>query len=587
MNKINIDYCKVPTIDLKHLETMYSPTTEDEEQQYNPFRIQKLQKYQPIYSLFFEMTQTNYSTINLKHQYHMHDLEKVLDISGNILRSKPVFIKYSPLYDPTKYMVGKYQNVNYEPFFYELPTITSNETNCNKKVISVNNSAYTDGFFSYLSSQLLNYHGFDNGIDYYGSYLGIQDKFKTNIADDYEYLNNSTFFNDNIKKLFDITQSATMQFMNYNSRGNKHKLNISSSPLDLDTDIITIQTENISTNNDYEELVVDLPNAEFTAEMIYQTDKPSGKQNDSDSSDSDESCTTESGELETKDFENSSDIENDNEEDTEDTDDTDDTDEDSDCSNDAMFAYIHNFPIQLICLEKCDGTLDALLENKQLNDAESLAALFQIIMTLITYQKAYHFTHNDLHTNNIVYKKTKTSYLYYRYKKVVYRVPTFGRIYKIIDFGRSIYKYTNNVFCSDSFAPGGDASTQYNFEPFYDNNKPIISPNYSFDLCRLGTSIFDFVLDIDNMITEEDMSPFQKIIAKWCTDDLGKNILYKKNGEERYPNFKLYKMISRTVHEHIPEKQLELPAFKQYEYLLKPKYQFNRIINIDKIPCYA
>ena len=33
-----------------------------------------------------------------------------------------------------------------------------------------------------------------------------------------------------------------------------------------------------------------------------------------------------------------------------------------------------------------------------------------------------------------------------------------------------------------------------------------------------------------------------------------KNILYKKNGDERYPDFKLYKMIARTVHNHTPEK---------------------------------
>lgn len=585
MTKINIDYCKVPTIDLKHLETMFSPTTEDDEHQYNPFRIQKLQKYQPIYSLFFEMTETNYSTISLKHRFHMHNLERVLDTSCNKIAHLPVFIKYSPLYDPTKYMVGKYQNANYEPFFYELPNLTSDENNCNKKVLSVNNSAYTDGFFSYLSSQLLNCHDFDNGIDYYGSYLGIQDKFKINIADDYEYLNNSTFFNNNLKKLFDVTQTESMQFMNYNSRGNKHKLNISSSQLDLDNDIITIQIETISTKNDDEELDVVPQSEELTAEMIYQTDKPAGKQNDSDSSDSDESCTTESDDLETQDFENSSDI--DGEDDNDGQDDDDETEEESDCSDVAMFAYINNFPIQLICLEKCDGTFDALLENKELNDAESLAALFQIIMTLITYQKAYHFTHNDLHTNNIVYKKTKTTYLYYRYKKVVYRVPTFGRIFKIIDFGRSIYKFKGQLFCSDSFASGSDAHTQYNFEPFYDDKKPIILPNYSFDLCRLGTSIFDFVLDIDDMITDEDMSPFQKTIARWCTDDYGKNILYKKNGEERYPNFKLYKMIARTVHNHIPEKQLELPAFKQYEYLIKHKYQLNRVINLDKIPCYV
>jgi hypothetical protein len=583
MSKINIDYSKVPTIDLKHLETMFHPTTEDDEHQYNPFRIQKLQKYQPIYSLFFEMTENNYSAISLKHRFHMRDLEKVLDLSCNKVARLPVFIKYSPLYDPIKYMVGKYQNTNYEPFFYELPTINSNETNCNKKVLSVNNSAYTDGFFSYLSSQLLNFHGFVNGIDYYGSYLGIQEKFKINIEDDYEYLNNSTFFNGNIKKLFDVTQSESMQFMNYNSRGNKHKLNISSSQLDLDNEIITIQTLPIDTP-------VEIPNTnELAAEMIYQTDKSAvdKQHHDSDSSDSDESCTTGSDDLVNQDFDTHSDIGEDDHDESEEEESDEEEEGESDTSDTVMFAYIHNFPIQLICLEKCDGTLDALFENNLLNDEESIAALFQIIMTLVAYQKAYHFTHNDLHTNNIVYKQTKTTHLYYRYKKVMYRVPTYGRIFKIIDFGRSIYKYNGHLFCSDSFAPGGDASTQYNFEPFYDDKKPMLPPNYSFDLCRLGTSIFDFVLDIDHMTAEEDMTQIQRIIASWCTDDLGKNILYKKNGEERYPNFKLYKMIARTVHNHLPEKQLELPAFKRYEYDTKKKYQFDRVINLDKIPCYV
>ena len=125
---------------------------------------------------------------------------------------------------------------------------------------------------------------------------------------------------------------------------------------------------------------------------------------------------------------------------------------------------------------------------------------------------------------------------------------------KIIDFGRSIYKFKGRTYCSDSFAPGGDAATQYNCEPYYNDNKPVIEPNYSFDLCRLGCSIYDFIIDDEEY---EDMNELQKIINKWCTDDNNANILYKKNGSERYPEFKLYKMIARTVHKHTPQKQLD------------------------------
>ena len=94
-----------------------------------------------------------------------------------------------------------------------------------------------------------------------------------------------------------------------------------------------------------------------------------------------------------------------------------------------------------------------------------------------------------------MYNATKKKYLYYCYKKKHYKVPTYGRIFKIIDFGRSIYKYDQKVFCSDSFQPGADAATQYNTEPYFNEKKPRLEPNYSFDLCRLACSIFDFVVE--------------------------------------------------------------------------------------------
>ena len=241
-----------------------------------------------------------------------------------------------------------------------------------------------------------------------------------------------------------------------------------------------------------------------------------------------------------------------------------------------------DFPIQMICLEQCDGTFDELLEKKIINDQEISSALMQVVMTLITYQKAFQFTHNDLHTNNIMYKNTDKVWIEYTYHDTKYRVPTYGKLFKIIDFGRSIYRFQDKFICSDSFAPGGDANTQYNIEPFYNNKKPRLEPNMSFDLCRLGCSMYDFIIDESK---PEKWSELQKTVMRWCTDDSNKNILYKKNGEERYPNFKLYKMIARIVHKHIPESQLEFPFFSQY---LKTQTDSDKVleINIDLIPKY-
>ncbi len=209
--------------------------------------------------------------------------------------------------------------------------------------------------------------------------------------------------------------------------------------------------------------------------------------------------------------------------------------------------------------------------------------MLQIIMTLLYYQRSYHFTHNDLHTNNIMYNTTTIKFLYYKYNNKIYKVPTYGKIYKLIDFGRSIYKFNGKQFCSDSFARKGDAYTQYNCEPFINKNKPTIEPNYSFDLCRLGCSMYDFIMDSDNV---DMLVQTQTLITQWCLDDNGRSVLYKKNGDERYHNFTLYKMIARRVHNHTPELQLELPIFKSF--ISSDKIEIEQsIMDIDSIICYA
>ena len=122
--------------------------------------------------------------------------------------------------------------------------------------------------------------------------------------------------------------------------------------------------------------------------------------------------------------------------------------------------------------------------------------------------------------------KLKKKYLYYKLDGKHYKVKTFGKIFKIIDFGRAIYKYKGKLICSDSFHKDGDAATQYNFEPYYNDKKPILEPNPSFDLCRLGCSIYDFIMEKYESV-DDDIAPIHKIIMRWCDDDNKRNILYK------------------------------------------------------------
>jgi hypothetical protein len=64
-------------------------------------------------------------------------------------------------------------------------------------------------------------------------------------------------------------------------------------------------------------------------------------------------------------------------------------------------------------------------------------------------------------------------------------------------------------------------------------------------------------------------------------------MLYKTNGADRYPEFKLYKMIARHVHNHTPQSQLERSEFKLFECSKDDIKNLNEIINIDKIPSYV
>ena len=243
---------------------------------------------------------------------------------------------------------------------------------------------------------------------------------------------------------------------------------------------------------------------------------------------------------------------------------------------------IKKFPIQIIALEKCCDTFDELLVNDKLSEDELSCIVVQILMMLITYQKTFNLTHNDLHTNNIMYIETEKKHLHYKVNNKHYKIKTYGKIFKIIDFGRAIYKYKNKIICSDSFHKDGDAATQYNCEPYYNDKKPLVEPNYSFDLCRLGCSIYDFITE--KYDTLDDIKwPIYKIIMNWCVDDENRNMLYKNTDEERYPDFKLYKMIARKVNKHVPLDELNHKYFNKYVVPKKDIKKGAKIMNIDTI----
>ena len=605
--------------------------------------LSKTQNYIPIYKRFFNLNEKNFNHVNLNHPWYLdsvsctrskENIEYVEDVqgelqekefSGNILngtiknitnektKELPIFFKLAPLLDPFKYLVGKYNITDGKIF--SLPNLLSNEDNTHPKILDINNSAYVDGLFLFLSSQLLHQYSFTHGIDYYGSFLSIKNNYKLNVFDDLEYLMDSDFFNKNKNVLFQMDEYQHL-FSNENEKTKlkpltiqhntsvKSNLSIESVPTDLFENIFEKEQE-----QEQEQVESFEKDFLFLNEIhhlpIDENDKINTTTLKSNYSGSGSSCSSRTSRTSLNDEINEEEtslnsLHNENENNSLDSnesvweDEEDDEGDEEGDEEEIIEATIPKFPVQVICMEYCENTLDDLILKNDLSKEEWFSAFMQIIMILITYQKAFAFTHNDLHTNNVMYNSTKKKFLYYKYKNIVYKVPTFGRIYKIIDFGRSIYKFQGQLFCSDSFQTGGDAATQYNTEPYLNINKPRIEPNHSFDLCRLACSIYDYLVVSEEEEEEEeskssestDINQVKELIIEWCLDDKGINMLYKNNGADRYPDFKLYKMIARHVHKHTPQAQLERPEFKQYIYNKNIDKSIDKIMDLDEIPIF-
>ena len=541
-------------------------------------RITEMQNYIPIYSRFFSLNETNDNKINLNNKYSIKKIKnqesenkfKILveaNDANNTNHSKDAFFKYSPLIDPSKYMAGKYKDIS-QNIIHNLPKL--NSKNILKKFNCHDNSAYIDSFFSYLTSQLLNTYKFIHGIDFYGSFLGIKENFKFDITDDLEYLYDYDYFHKNRNILF-RTDEINEELMDDDTRKNRTKIDIGNNE--------EIKIESID-NDIYDGVFEELTKENIEKHNLFLNDikitnidykRENEIENVSDNKTNSE-CSSRISDTS-------------NEEDEEDEEDEEEDDEFSDITNELtnVYANIFNFPCQVICLEKLDNTMDYLLEETEIKDREVISCLFQVIMTLIVYQKMFDFTHNDLHTNNIMFQKTEKQYINYYYNDKYYRVPTYGKIYKIIDFGRAIYKFKDKQISSDCFYNKGEASGQYNFSVFRNKNKKEIKPNKAFDLTRLGCSLYDhYVEDVEN----DSNKSLIKLITDWITDDNNKNILYKKNGEERYPDFKLYKMITRKCTKNTPESQLTRPLFQKFISSKKKIGKKAPIINVEKMPSY-
>ena len=140
---------------------------------------------------------------------------------------------------------------------------------------------------------------------------------------------------------------------------------------------------------------------------------------------------------------------------------------------------------------------------------------------------------------------------------LICKVPTHGYIFKIIDFGRSIYTFKNKTYFNDVYSKYGEAEGQYHYPvpnvALYDDDryKLDIIPNPSFDMCRLTTTILDYI---------DESEDLYKFLNKIVIDKNEKNIY-----EDMSDSFDLYIDIAKYSCNGIPHILLNDDIFKEYK----------------------
>jgi hypothetical protein len=321
--------------------------------------------------------------------------------SGPEEKTINVYQKKIPLIDPFQWL--KYNEKPNLPFLWK---------NQNKKILDPENQAYIDVLGSSLVSKLNGMYNSPHFCKFYGCFRAVADKYKYDLAEDLDDIRfTSWFWNSLDKKEFVL-------HMIEKSTGRSLSLDEIKSILKPDDEYLEnsdsedseteseCESENVSvsTNGEIEEVSLDSMSVE--SETMVLTKKKADSLN-SESSDS------------------------------------------SVCDVYDVFIELQQMPIVVMYIEKCEGTIDELLDDKApigSKDDELLwtAWVFQIIAALCQLQGDLKLTHNDLHTNNILWKKTDDEFLFYKDTSgKCYKVPTYGRIFTIIDYGRAIFTINN------------------------------------------------------------------------------------------------------------------------------------------------
>jgi hypothetical protein len=554
--------------------------------------LDHIQRYNPILE-FFPHPEEVQSKLNLElpsmyqisewQNEHKPNFWKATRINHGTKEQEQceVYTKIIHLLNPMDVLRKKYATPSH-PF---LPQTTDQWKEIIQKVHSRNNQAYIDYLLNFVLSRFREMDLTPHCVLFYGSFTGISKKYKFNISNEYDTYRNCRWFWDGIaEKRAKIVVNDDLPEELYNEIitppfENDEELH----PLDLESDSVSVHSATSFSFDDIKQNVTDVTDVTDMTDMTHVTDAIDIETESSDPPDVSLDTLT-LDEL----SEPSVDSNNDNS-DSEDDSEEDDEDDDDDIPIE-IGLELSNIPVITIAQEAQEGILDTLIDDDEIDghkhgsaawEERWVAWLFQIISALTFLQSTIHFTHNDLHSNNILWRSTDKPYLFYKTKEGdLWRVPTYGKIFSIIDFGRSIFRLGKKEFISDDHWPDQDASDQYNFGPFYDATRPKVKPNMSFDLCRLSISLIDGLFEEvppkkkgkkimsqeGSWKVYETKSELYNLLWGWTVDDAGRTIYEDEEGNEKYDGFDLYIHIAHDVHNAVPRDQLYKPMFDLFRY---------------------
>ena len=222
---------------------------------------------------------------------------------------------------------------------------------------------------------------------------------------------------------------------------------------------------------------------------------------------------------------------------------------------------IKKCPVMCIITEVAGNSLFDELKEKDYYIKRLKSYFFQILTALSLVQSKFNLIHNDLHTSNILCNNTSKKYLYYKGNdERKYKIPTFGKILKIIDWGRSrltlkdkqdhkILDIKNNIFESDYPVMG-----QYFSSTLGKSSKGNIYNNYSFDITLFA---FCILKAYDHQLDDE----FIKYLKNICILSNNENLI------EKYEDisFDCYIDISKYSNKGVPSVLLKDSIFNEFK----------------------